>query len=131
MRCDAYENVLFLLRGGIIDCWGSNMLAKIVDALKALAVVNHEFTCQPGIIEGQGRIFASAVIVDVLPDEIAVARRSTQPQLSSHLIQEFLMCCRKVGPSSFLLASSHRQTPEREFRSSLRGRFCGRRSSCP
>jgi hypothetical protein len=32
------------------------MLAKIVDALKALAVVNHGFTCQPERIEGQGVI---------------------------------------------------------------------------
>jgi hypothetical protein len=25
------------------------------------------------------------------------------------------MCCRKVGPTSLLLATSHTQTPEREF----------------
>ena len=26
------------------------------------------------------------------------------------------MCCSKVGPTSLLLATSHMQTPEREFR---------------
>jgi hypothetical protein len=63
------EVFCFLLRGGIIDCWGSDMLAKIIDALKALVVVNHEFACQPEIMESQGRIFASTVIVDALPDK--------------------------------------------------------------
>ena len=37
------------------------MLAKIVDALKALAMVYHQLAYQPEIIEGQGRILASAV----------------------------------------------------------------------
>jgi hypothetical protein len=103
------------LRGGIIDCWGNDMLAKIVDALKALAVVNHEFACQPERIEGQDCIFASTVIVDALAGKIAVARRSAQAQLRAHLIQECLMCCCKVGSTCLLLMTSHMQTPDRKF----------------
>src|SRR6266568_5691685 len=47
------------------------------DALKTLAVVNHQFTGQPEIVEGQGCLFAPAVMHDARPaDKIAVAKRS-------------------------------------------------------
>ena len=78
-------------------------------------MVNHEFACQPERIEGQGRIFASSVIVEALPDKIAVARRPRQAQLSEHLIQECLMCCCKVSSTCLLLMTSHMQTPDRKF----------------
>ncbi len=109
------EVFCFLLRGGLIDCWGSDMLTKIVDTLKALAVVNHEFACHPERRKGQGRIFASTVIVDALANKIAVAKRPAQAQLSEHLIQECLICCCKVGSTCLLLMTSHMQTPDRKF----------------
>src|SRR5712692_9217437 len=86
LKCHSFageEVFCFLLRCGVIQCWWCNMLAKIVHALKTLAVVNHQFAGQPEVLEGQGCIFASTVMLDaLLSGKIAVAKRSAQSQLS-------------------------------------------------
>ncbi|HLQ29549.1 MAG TPA: hypothetical protein VK140_09975 [Ktedonobacteraceae bacterium] len=84
----------------------------IVDALKALAVVNHDFTGQPEIVESNSSIFTAAVIIDaLLSGKIAVAERPPYPQLCAHVIQQRLMCFREGRPTRLLFATLHMETP--------------------
>ena len=89
-RFTCKEYLCLLFGGEVIKLLRCDVLAKIIDALEPLAVMDHQLAGEPHVEQRQGGILASAIIpANPVPVQVPVSQWTTRSQIRAHLLEQF------------------------------------------